>query len=361
MREEFAALVFGPGLPPGGAKGSMSVTASGIDVSVGDQFPSARFSELSLREVGFGPPGVELAWRNGEDLWAVHVLDSVAAKKLLSLPLFASAQVSALKSTQRRNRTGRVMGWSLLGLFVLLPGVLLALLVLNSDGLADWVASKIPIEQEVSMGKQAFSGMRGNLKLVDEGPAYDAVKGIVDKLTRGSQYTYDVHVTQDDTLNAFAMPGGIIVVHTGLIAATKTPEELAGVLAHEVQHVEQRHSVKGMIKELGLRGVWTTVTGDIGGTLAGQAALEMTSLKFSRDDETNADHKGFDALVSANIDPTGMATFFKTMGEKAADAPAAFLSTHPLSADRNRDLQQRVDQLPRREFTALQFGSWPPQ
>lgn len=360
MREEFGALVFGPGLPPGGAKGSMSVTASGIDVSVESQFPSARFNELTLREVGFGPPGVELAWSSGADTWAVHVLDNVAAKKLLAHPSFASKQVSALKITQRRRRTGRVIGWSLLGLFGLLPGILLGLLVLNSDALASWIASKIPIEQEVSMGKQAFAGMQSNLQLADEGPAYDAVKAIVAQLTRGSQYNYEVHVAKDDTLNAFAVPGGVIVVHTGLIAATKTPEELAGVLAHEVQHVEQRHSIKGMIKELGLRGLWTTVTGDIGGTLAGQAALEMTSLKFSRDDETDADHKGFDALVSANIDPSGMASFFKTMGEKAADAPAAFLSTHPLSVDRNRELQQRVEQLSRREFTALPFGAWPP-
>jgi predicted Zn-dependent protease len=115
-----------------------------------------------------------------------------------------------------------------------------------------------------------------------------------------------------------------------------------------------------MIKELGLRGLWTAVTGDIGATLAGQAALEMTSLKFSRDDETEADNKGFDALVTAGIDPTGMPNFFKTMSAQAVDAPAAFLSTHPLSVDREKDLQQRVEKLPRHEFTALDFGTWPP-
>jgi predicted Zn-dependent protease len=202
--------------------------------------------------------------------------------------------------------------------------------------------------------------MQGQLQLRDSGPVYDAAQNIVAQLTKGSRYRYQVHITQDDTLNAFAMPGGIVVIHTGLIAATKRPEELAGVLAHEIQHVEQRHSIRGRIKELGLRGLWSAVTGDIGATLAGQAALEMTSLKFSRDDETEADYKGFDALVAAGIDPAGMPAFFKTMSDKSADAPAAFLSTHPLSAVREKNLQLRMEKLPRREFQGLNLGAWPP-
>jgi Zn-dependent protease with chaperone function len=366
MRQEFSALIFGPGLPPGGSNGTLTVSASGVEVSVRSvanadlQFQSARFNELTLREVGFGAPGVELAWTESGGVWAAHILDSAAARRLLAMPEFASAQASALKSQQRSNRVGRTLGLSLLVLFVLLPVIFLALLLLNSNRIAGWIADKIPIEQEVSLGKQAFSGMRGQLQLRDSGPVYDAAQSIVAQLTKGSRYHYEVHVTQDDTLNAFAMPGGIIVIHTGLIAATKRPEELAGVLAHEIQHVEQRHSVRGMVKDLGLRGLWSAVTGDIGATLAGQAALEMTSLKFSRDDETEADYKGFDALVAAGIDPVGMPAFFKTMGEKSADAPAAFLSTHPLSVDRQKDLQQRVDNLPRQDFNALNFGAWPP-
>ena len=366
MREEFTAIVFGPNLPPGGAKGSLNVTASGIELSLSAEvgtephFQSARFSELTLREVGFGAPGVELAWSEVDGTWAAHVLDSAAARRLIALPEFSGAHSSALKSKQRRNKVGNALGWSLIVLFVLLPGVLLALLLLNSNRIAGWVAEKIPIEQEVELGKQAFAGMRAQLQLRDEGRAYDAAKDIVAQLTKGSRYRYEVHITQDDTLNAFAMPGGIVVIHTGLIAATKRPEELAGVLAHEIQHVEQRHSIRGVIKELGLRGLWAAVTGDIGVTLAGQAALEMTSLKFSRDDETEADEKGFDALVAARIDPAGMPAFFKIMSEKSVDAPAAFLSTHPLSVDRERDLQQRAEKLPAQEFTTLNFGAWPP-
>jgi predicted Zn-dependent protease len=291
----------------------------------------------------------------------VHVLDPVAAQRLLASPTLAeTAQAHKLRIVQRRGASRRLIAWSLLALVVLLPALLFALLVFNAGTLAGWVTDKIPIEQEVAMGRQAFKEIRGSLKIKDQGPAYKAVKSIVKQLTAGSRYQYDVHVSEDETLNAFAMPGGVIVVYTGLIAATKSPEELAGVLAHEVQHVEQRHSLRGMVKEMGLRGLWSLATGDLGGTLAGQAMLEITSLKFSRDAESEADQKGFDALVNANIDPAGMPAFFKTMSEQAADAPAAFLSTHPLSVDREHELQQRVEQLGRRKYAKLPFAPWPP-
>jgi beta-barrel assembly-enhancing protease len=102
------------------------------------------------------------------------------------------------------------------------------------------------------------------------------------------------------------------------------------------------------------------VTGDLGGTLAGEAALQLTSLKFSRDAETEADDKGFDTLVKQGIDPSGMPDFFKTMSEQTADAPAAFLSTHPLSEDRQRGLAQRAEKLQKKEFTSLGIEPWPP-
>jgi len=361
MREEFAALIFGPGLPPGGAQGTLAVSALGIEVAAQDRSQRVNIADTSVREVGFGKPGIELSWRDGGETWAAHVLDHVAAQRLLSLPALAStSQAAALRSKRRSTKVVRSVGWSLLAALVLLPALLLLLLVLNANSVAGWVAEKIPVEQEIAFGEQAFANMRGRLNLEDEGPAYQAVQTIGARLTKGSRYRYEFHVVEDPSLNAFAMPGGVVVVYSGLIAATKRPEELAGVLAHEVQHVELRHSLRGMIKNLGLRGLWSFVTGDLGGTLAGQAALEMTALKFSRDDESEADHKGFDALVQAGIDPSGMPSFFETMSRQAADAPAAFLSTHPLSSDRERELEARAKQL-NESFAALDFGPWPPQ
>jgi predicted Zn-dependent protease len=161
-------------------------------------------------------------------------------------------------------------------------------------------------------------------------------------------------------VNAFALPGGVIVVNTGLIDLTSRPEELAGVLAHEVQHVELRHSVRGLVKSLGLRGLFAFATGDIGGTLLGEAAVGITDLKFSRDDESEADRMGLDSLIAADIDPSGMPAFFEKMGKHTGDAPVAFVSSHPLSADREAALRARAAATTK-TFTPLSSGAWPPR
>jgi len=361
MREDVAALVFGPGLPPGGVRGTLTLSSLGVEVSADVHSQRAALKDVTLREVGFGKLGLEFAWTDAGESWAAHVLDADTARRLLATPVLAATrQASTLLGKQRRNTVGRTVGWSVVGFFVALPLILLVLLLLSANRIAGWIADSIPIEQEMEWGRQAFAGMRGNLKLQDSGPAYAAVQTIGARLVKGSKYTYEFHVAEDKTLNAFAMPGGVIVVHTGLIAATKSPEELSGVLAHEVQHVELRHSIRGMIKEMGLRGVWAFATGNMGGTLIGQAALELGSLKFSRDDENEADQRGFDALVQAGINPRGLPDFFKTMSEQAADAPVSFISTHPLSEDREKTLQQRVSSLDTRNIPSLDLGAWPP-
>ncbi len=361
MPEGVRALIFGPHLPPGGAHGLLTISAIGVEASVGDRSQRASLGQITLREVGFDRPGLEVAWHDGDGAWAAHVLDPAAAEQLLtSSALAATAAAATLKAGRRRSTAVRSIGAGLLVAALLVPVVLLIWFVLNAGTIAAWLADRVPVDEEVSVGRQAFAGMRVGLELRDEGPAFDAVQSIVGNLTTGSKYRYDVHVAKDDTPNAFALPGGVIVVHTGLISATTRPEELAGVLAHEVQHVELRHSLRGLIKDLGLRGLWAFVTGDLGSTMAGQATLELASLRFSRDDEREADERGLDALVAAKIDPAGMPAFFKIMSQKTGDLPLAFLSTHPLSDERERELRQRLETLNRGGFSPLPYAPWPP-
>lgn len=362
MQHTERALVFGPGLPAGGAQGTLSISIVGAEIRGADRSQRAPLTQITLREVGFDKPGLEVAWNDVDGAWAAHVLDPVAASRLLaSSALSATPQATRLKGAQRKAGVGRSIGRFVIAGVTLLPLLLLVWFLLSASTIAGWVATRIPADQEVALGRQTFEGMRSSLKLRDEGPAFDAVKSIVAKLTTNSRFQYDVHVVEDKTLNAFAMPGGVIVVHTGLIAATTRAEELAGVLAHEVQHVELRHSLRGMIKEMGLRGLWAFVTGDLGATLAGQAALELTSLRFSRDDESEADQRGFDALVAAGIDPAGMPAFFSTMSQKAGDQVPAFISTHPLSEDRERELRARLVTVPKGGIQPLAFPKWPPE
>jgi beta-barrel assembly-enhancing protease len=238
---------------------------------------------------------------------------------------------------------------------------LLLVFLWQADRIARVVVEHIPVEQEKMLGEQAFTSMRGTLSLQESGPAYEAVQTLGLRLAPAGKYRYQFHVANDAAVNAFALPGGIIVVNTGLIAATRHPEALAGVLAHEVQHVEQRHSLQALVKNLGLRGLWILVTGDISGSTVGQAALELTSLSFSRDAEEQADAAGFDGLVAAGIDPRGMADFFAVMETLEGSAtPAVFLSTHPTSGDREATLRARESEIAGRVFEPLRFAHWPP-
>ena len=339
----------------------MSVSALGVEAAAGDVSVRAPLADVSLRQAGFDERGLELTWTSGADRWAVHVLDAAAARGLLSTPaLAATPMADALLHRRRRNTAARSLGWSLLVGLLLLPAVLLLLFVLNSNRIAGWIADRIPIAQEVGIGRQAFEGIRGQLRLKDSGAAYEAVSAIGARLTKGSKYTYEFHVAEDTAVNAFALPGGVIVVNTGLIDLTTRPEELAGVLAHEVQHVELRHSVRGMVKNLGLRGLFAFATGDIGGSLLGEAVVGMTGLKFSRDDESEADRLGLDSLVDADIDPSGMPAFFERMSKHAGEAPVAFMSSHPSGANREAALRARLSATSK-TFTPLTTGPWPPR
>jgi Zn-dependent protease with chaperone function len=356
------ARLYGGESPATGEDAQFAIEGEALLVNVGSRSYAVPLTSMRIREVGTGAVGLELAWDGDGVLHAAQVFDPAALHALRTDAHMRSLpQMAALRATQRRSSVGRTIGWIAVGVFLLLPLLVVLLFVWQADRIAAAAASRVSVAQEIQFGEQAFATMKGSLTLVDSGPAYDAVKSLGDRLTVGSKYRYRFHVAKDDAVNAFAVPGGIVVVHTGLIDATRRPEELAGVLAHEVQHVEQRHSLEAMVKDLGVRGLWALVSGDLSGGLIGQAAVELTSLSFSRRAEEEADAKGFDELVEAGIDPSGMADFFAVMTKQEGSvAPPPFLSTHPASTDRELVLRARVAGLASREFAPLQLGPWPP-
>ncbi len=160
-----------------------------------------------------------------------------------------------------------------------------------------------------------------------------------------SGHDYDLRVTliDEDQPNAFALPGGRIVVFAGLLRICPSPDALAGVLAHEIVHVEQRHGLKHMLRSLGLLYFAGCVVG--GGVeefataeTIGELSSGLLILKHSRDHELEADSIAVDKLQSAGRSPGGLAEFFQAMqGDETAQLTQhipGWLSTHPLTADR---------------------------
>ncbi len=354
MDAPIAARLFGPGSPSTGEDASLLIHAHHLEIRSAGGAQRPALSSVRLREIVSTQSGLEFAWDGPRGPGAVHVHDAAAMRRLRSdAALAGMPQLAALHAGERRRRTVRTAGWSLVALFVLLPLLLLVLLLWQADRIAGVIADRIPVQQEQRFGRRVFQGMRGSLKLQDSSVDAALVSSLGKRLTTGSRFEYEFHVTEDPTLNAFALPGGVIVVHTGLLRATRRPEELAGVLAHEVQHVEQRHSLRAIIKEAGLRGLWAALTGDPGGTLAGQAALELGALRFSRDAEREADVRGFETLVSRGIDPSGMVDFFSTMARQSSASPPAWLATHPASQARQESLRAMLLALGDRRFPPL--------
>ena len=171
-------------------------------------------------------------------------------------------------------------------------------------------------------------------------------------------------VLRDATLNAFAMPGGFIGVHTGLITASQSESELASVIAHEISHVTQRHLARMLGKQsqaqlvsvlamavaiLAARGSPDVATGAI---LAGQAAGVQHQLNFSRDFEREADRLGIDLLEKSGFDIRDMATFFERLqnfGRLYENNAPGYLRTHPLTTERIADMGNRISQRPYRQ------------
>jgi predicted Zn-dependent protease len=153
-------------------------------------------------------------------------------------------------------------------------------------------------------------------------------------------FEFKVSIQRNREVNAFAAPGGLIVVYTGLISEAGSAEEVAGVLAHEMAHVAKRHSMRQMIYGAGLLPLMGLLVGRTDAASLVRDVGQLSALKFSRAQEEDADRLGFDTLVAASISPEGLARFFDRLA-RTEGTPAAFLSTHPSSAGRAAALRER--------------------
>jgi len=165
-----------------------------------------------------------------------------------------------------------------------------------------------------------------------------AVKVIGERLEQGletSKYNYNFVVFRNDMINAFTIPGGNILISTGLIGFCASPEELASVIAHEMGHVEERHVVSRLIKELGIDII---TSGDT--YVLGEVTSILTSTGFDRKQEEEADLFACKLLEQSNIEPRTLATFFRRLDKEIDNdllKQFEIVSTHPNFNSRIRE------------------------
>jgi predicted Zn-dependent protease len=170
-----------------------------------------------------------------------------------------------------------------------------------------------------------------------------------------------VVVVNQAQVNALAAPGGTIVVFRGLLERTRTPEELAGVLAHEVEHVLRRHATRAVIQHASTGLLVAAITGDMTGPLAYglESARVLGQLQYSRRAEEEADREGMKLLLAARIDPEGMLGFYRQLDEREHDRAALrYLSTHPSTRDRLRHLRELAASAKQSPLPLLPGQNW---
>ena len=221
----------------------------------------------------------------------------------------------------------------------------------------------VPAEQLERAAEQQFSQMKReagkkNALAPDDHPQLIRLRAIADKLLphsyrwnpRAERWKWEVQLFGSQQINAFCMPGGKIGFYLGILEKLKlSDDEVAMIMGHEIAHALREHAreriAKGQLTELGA-GVLSSILGlgDVGRTVMSYGT-QLTMLKFSRDDETEADLIGLDIASRAGYDPRSAVTLWRKMSAASKNAPPQWLSTHPSGSNRISEIERQLDRV----------------
>lgn len=331
----FDGSAFHPELPGGRRSGRLRLGESGVSFdAAGGQF-HLPWDGLEVRAGGANNrliflshparPGVSFHTRDRRILEALRQWGDASV----------GIQVQRIVTRRRFN-------WLLLagivGGLALLPLVLL----LIWNGIIRFAAQQVPVDWEEELGRSALAEYAAQGGLDCDGPAAEQLTELAEVLLEGladSRYGYRFCISRDETLNAFAVPGGTVVVNRGLVGAAAGAPELLGVLAHEIAHVKAQHGVRAVLNSIGWLAGIQLLFGDASGLVGAlvAAAPFLVHMQYSQRFEAEADRLAVDLMVAARVDPAGLVSFFETLqahnAAQGAEMPA-FLRSHPPTGDR---------------------------
>lgn len=304
---------------------------------------SAVRRSVLLREVGNGfvPQEPESGWTGTAVDWAeLTVIGTEGGRHAYghrTLPgwrmgFTGDAPPAIAARLPRAERYGRWIDrwgfWPAAGVFTVVA-VLLVCAVLAAPR---WIAPLIPRTWENRMGDAMVGDFGGRFCHTAQGDA--ALKALVARIDPKGE-ARDVALANIPIPNAITLPGGRIILFDGLVQKAASPDEVAGVLGHELGHVRNRDTINGLVRQLGLSVVLGGFSGNAGGTLNGVLALS-----YGREAEAAADGVAIAQMRAAHISPADTAAFFERMGGKGEAGRTAqamtWLSSHPLSAERRQ-------------------------
>lgn len=358
IHQNFSGGVFCESIEGGRASAKIQLTREGIAAYAhsGEQF-LLPYRDCSV-EIG-GASDRMVFCRNPDRSLTIYCEERAFPKTLAeaSMGLLDEKIKNCQKSQRREIWSGR--GWLvafLIGFAVVLVGGYFGV---RAAGQA--AAQALPVSVDKQIGNLAYKHLDIDGEEVRDPVVKEAIQKMVDRLaphasTKGLDF--DVHVFRSPMVNAFALPGGKIIVFTGLIEKADSPEQVAGVLGHEMAHATLRHGLERIGQSLGMAAAVTLLIGNTEGVIAAGADLfQLASVNsYGRAQESAADAEGVRMLHEAGIDPTGLPKFFETLKHEEGDIPDAisWISTHPQHEDRIEALEKQISALPARDPVPLE-------
>jgi Zn-dependent protease with chaperone function len=286
--------------------------------------------------------GGELQYRNNrgeiERLGVRDVQLTEALKRTLSHHrLFGKAHTRLLNNV-----------WVKLGLitgiiFLVLLGIYLWLVPILGERMAKGFSK----DAEISMGEQMYQSVLQQYHVEVKKTAI--LNDFYKQLHYDIAYPVSITVVESNEMNAFAIPGGHIVVYDAILDRMKTPEELAALLGHEGSHIALRHSLRNIFRSMARQMFLALIVGNQAGVISEVVgnADALKGLQYSRSLETEADDNGLQLMAKNNINPQGMMRLMQMLQKESGGAePAPFLSTHPVFKDRIKNIEDQIKQLP---------------
>lgn len=211
-------------------------------------------------------------------------------------------------------------------------------------------------QQEVDLGAQQSQQVDAQLPILRDATVNAYVNSLGNSLARNTSradLAWHFEVVNTDVINAFALPGGYIYINRGVLERASNESEAASVLAHEIEHVVRRHSVKQMeqVQNANIGVALACTLTNVCQNQAAAAAIQIGGTavfaKFSRADEVQADEGGFNTMISTGINPRGMLTFFQKLladEQSGGSNASSWFSDHPGTQDRIADIQRMLDE-----------------
>ena len=207
----------------------------------------------------------------------------------------------------------------------------------------DWMkifkVQQVTDKTEQKLGELFWEVFKKTEKEIEKTHIVNSVDSIVTHICKANKIDRSklkIHILDKGDINAFALPNGHLIIYSGLILDSDNQEELAGVICHEIAHIELNHVMKKLVKEIGLSVLISMTTGNSGAEVIKETAKMLSSSAFDRSLEKEADIKAVDYLVNANINPEPFANFLYKLSDTEHEAIKylTWINTHPDSKDR---------------------------